>query len=430
MRSPEPQPEPARLLLIMAKAPRPGAVKTRLCPPLTPGLAADLYRAFLRDTLALARALPDTAVGVVHPPSTDDWPLRALLPPGVLLWPQEAGGLGSGLDGAFAGAFARGYRRVVVMSSDSPTLPVAALEEAFAALDAHDVVLGPTDDGGYYLIGLDRPRPRLFEAITWSTAAVYAQTLERAAESGLRVHATTPWHDVDTVADLAALAAHCAAGAAPHTAELLGNAALRILIAEAGLELPAPAPIPGRPDARPWQTLDTETLLDTPWRTFRRDRVLLHSGTEITYNYVETPAAAWVVPLTADGQIVLIRQYRYPVRRWVWEVPAGAIGDEDPLAAARRELAEEIGGRCRELRPVGRFYSSSAHLTLTAHVFLALDVELGRHEREPTELLDLVVMPADEVFARARSGAIDEGQSALAILMCEPLVRAWLEQRT
>ena len=110
-------------------------------------------------------------------------------------------------------------------------------------------------------------------------------------------------------------------------------------------------------------------------------------------------------------------------------MPAGAIGDEAPLAAARRELAEEIGGHCRELRPVGRFYSSSAHLTLEAHVFLALDVALAQHDREATELLDLVILPADEVFARARSGAIDEGQSALAILMCEPLVRAWLEGR-
>ena len=416
-------------MLIMAKTPRPGTVKTRLCPPLTPGLAADLYRAFLRDTLATARALPGTAVGVVHLPSADDWSLRALLPPGVLLWTQEAGGLESGLSGAFASAFAVGYRRVVVISSDSPTLPVAVLEEAFAALDTHDVALGPTHDGGYYLIGLDRPRPRLFQEITWSTDVVYAQTLERAAESDLRVHATPPWHDVDTVADLAALTVDCARGAAPRTAELLGNAALRTLLAEAGLALPPPAPARDRNDAPPWDTLATETLLDTPWRTFRRDRVRLHSGTEITYNYVETPAAAWVVPLLADGQIALIRQYRYPVRRWVWEVPAGAIGDEAPLAAARRELAEEIGGHCRELRPVGRFYSSTAHLTLAAHVFLALDVELARHERELTELLELVVMPADEAFARARSGAIDEGQSALALLMCEPLVRTWLERR-
>jgi 8-oxo-dGTP pyrophosphatase MutT (NUDIX family) len=317
----------------------------------------------------------------------------------------------------------------VIVSSDSPTLPGAALEEAFAALDARDVALGPTRDGGYYLIGLDQPRPRLFEAIAWSTDAVYAQTLQRAAEAGLSVHATPPWYDVDTVADLARLAADCARGAAAHTAGLLRNAALRALVAEADVELALPTLLHGEAEPQAWRTLATETLLASPWRTFRSDRVLLHSGAEISYSYVETPAAAWIVPLLADGRIVLIRQYRYPVRRWVWEVPAGAIGDEAPLAAARRELAEEIGGQCRELRPVGRFYSSSAHLTLEARVFLALDVELTRPQREPTELLDLVIMPADEAFARARSGAIDEGQSALALLMCEPLVRAWLERR-
>jgi rSAM/selenodomain-associated transferase 1 len=418
-----------RLLLIMAKTPHPGAVKTRLCPPLTPGLAADLYRAFLRDTLALGAGLPGTDLGVVHPPSADDHALRTLLAPGVLLWPQEGDGLEAGLSGAFARAFADGYRRVVVMSSDSPTLPVAALEEAFAALDGHDVTLGPTLDGGYYLIGLTQPRRRLFEGIAWSTEAVYTQTQERAAECGLWVHATPPWHDVDTAADLAILAAHCAGGAAPHTADVLGTAAVRTLADEAGIDLSAVTSPRERHAAGPWQTLGSETLLASPWRSFRRDRVRLHSGSEIAYSYVETPAAAWIVPLTAAGEIVLIRQYRYPVRRWVWEVPAGAIGDEAPIDAARRELAEEIGGHCRDLRPVGRFFSSTAHLTLEAHVFLALGVELAQHDREATELLDLVVLPADEAFARARSGAIDEGQSALAILMCEPLARAWLTAR-
>ena len=154
-----------------------------------------------------------------------------------------------------------------------------------------------------------------------------------------------------------------------------------------------------------------------------RDRVRLHSGAEIDYSYLETPRAAWVVPLTTGGEIVLIHQYRYPVRGWVWEVPAGAIGDEAPVEAARRELAEEIGGRCREMRPLGRFYSSSAHLTLEAHVFLAVGVELARADREATELLDVVTLPADEAFARTRSGAINEGQSALALLMAEPVVR-------
>ena len=123
-----------RLLLIMAKTPQPGAVKTRLCPPLTPGLAADLYRAFLRDTIALGRALPGTTVGVVYPPTPDDRALLALLPPGAIAWAQQGRGLGAGLSGAFDRAFAAGYRRVVIMSSDSPTLPAALLEEAFAAL--------------------------------------------------------------------------------------------------------------------------------------------------------------------------------------------------------------------------------------------------------------------------------------------------------
>jgi uncharacterized protein len=412
-----------RLLLIMAKAPRPGAVKTRLCPPLTPGLAADLYRAFLRDTLALGAGLPATDLGVVHPPTADDRALRALLPPGTLRWPQEGTGLGAGLGGAFARAFAAGYRRVVVMSSDSPTLPPAILADAFAALDDHDVALGPTTDGGYYLIGLRAPQGRLFEEIAWSTGVVYAQTRARAAEGGLRVRALPEWHDVDTAGDLATLAAGIAGGAAPATAALLAHPAVQTLAREAGIDLSPAAPA----HAEPWMTLGGETLLASPWRTFRRDRVRLHSGAAIDYTYAETPRAAWVVPLTTGGEIVLIRQYRYPVRGWVWEVPAGAIGDEEPIAAARRELAEEIGGHCRELRPVGRFYSSSAHLSLEAHVFLATGVELDRPDREATELLEMVTLPADEAFARARSGAIDEGQSALALLMCEPLVRAALD---
>lgn len=339
-----------RLLLIMAKAPLPGAVKTRLCPPLTPGLAADLYRAFLRDTLATGASLPATALGVVHPPTTDDGALRALLPPGATLWPQRGRGLAAGLGGAFARGFAEGYRRVLIVSSDSPTLPAAVLTAAFAALADHDLVLGPTLDGGYYLIGLQEPQPRLFEEIAWSTAVVYAQTLARAAERGLRVRATPEWPDVDTIADLAPLAEACAAGAAAHTGAILDNSALRATLREAGVDLPATVCADG--DRRqPWRTLATETLLETPWRTFRRDRVRLHSGQEITYSYLEAPRAAWVVPVTTDGKIALIHQYRYPIRGWAWEVPAGASWPRRSAGAAgscgRSGASTPLRGRWR-----------------------------------------------------------------------------------
>jgi ADP-ribose pyrophosphatase len=179
---------------------------------------------------------------------------------------------------------------------------------------------------------------------------------------------------------------------------------------------------------QPWSTLAGEYLLRSPWRSIRRDRVRLHTGQEIEYSYAETPEAVFVVPVLTDGRIALIRQYRYPVRDWAIEVPAGSVppgGDAQATeATARQELAEEIGGRCQELISLGWFYSSSAHLSLRSHAFVALGVELGATNRESTELLDVVPLDADEAFAWARDGRINEGQSALAVLMAEPVIRA------
>jgi ADP-ribose pyrophosphatase len=183
----------------------------------------------------------------------------------------------------------------------------------------------------------------------------------------------------------------------------------------------------------PWTTLDSTYLLRSPWRDVRRDRVRLHSGREIDYSYVETPEAVFVVPLLDDGRIVLIRQYRYPVRDWAWEVPAGSIPSGGDARAAEEtacsELAEEVGGTCRELVHLGWFYSSSAHLSLRSHAFLALGVELGDARREPTELLEVVPLDVEDALARARTGEINEGQSALAILKAEPRIRAYLAGR-
>ena len=152
---------------------------------------------------------------------------------------------------------------------------------------------------------------------------------------------------------------------------------------------------------QPYRTLQSRYLLQSPWRNFREDRVDIGGGREISYSYAETPQAVFVVPLTTTGEIVLIRQYRYPVRDWVLEVPAGSLAtsDEDPTLAARREVREEIGGEYSELIQLARFYSSSAHLNLYSYVFLAVGVQLSREqELEETELLQRLVLPAREVL--------------------------------
>jgi ADP-ribose pyrophosphatase len=176
--------------------------------------------------------------------------------------------------------------------------------------------------------------------------------------------------------------------------------------------------------------LGTEYLLRSPWRDIRSDRLKLHNDDEVTYTYIECADAVFVVPLTIDGKIAVIRQYRHPPRAWAWEVVGGGVGTEGPAEAARRELAEEIGGRCHELVPLGAYYMLSAAVTGRGHAFLALDVELGEADREPMELFDVVLLDPDDAFERARDGRIDEAQSALALLMAEPHVRAHLAART
>lgn len=191
------------------------------------------------------------------------------------------------------------------------------------------------------------------------------------------------------------------------------------------------SPEAGQP--QPYRTVESRYLLESPWRSFRQDRVDIGGGRQITYSYAEIPQAVFVVPLTTQGEIVLIRQYRYPVRDWVLEVPAGSLAtpDEDPALAARREVREEIGGDCQELIHLGRFYSSSAHINLYSHIYLAVGVELNREqELEETELLHRLVMPAREVLDLARRAGISEGQSAYAVLLAEPRILDHLEKLT
>lgn len=173
-----------------------------------------------------------------------------------------------------------------------------------------------------------------------------------------------------------------------------------------------------------WQTLDRQYLWQSPWYSLRQDRLRTAEGHEFTYTIVDHPGAVWIVPVTRQGQVVLIRSYRYPVEDWCYEVPAGGLFPGlTPEETARRELEEEIGGRAAELRFVGRFYTSNGISNEVAYVYLATGVEIGEPHREPTELIEIRPVPAAEAVRMAREGGISDGPSALALLWCEPLLQ-------
>lgn len=197
----------------MAKAPKAGAVKTRLCPPLSPDEAAALYHCFLRDKVAQVRALAGTTSVVAFTPE-DSRALFEELAPGFRLIAQRGADLGSRLLNTLNGLLRDGHRAAVAIDSDTPTLPSGFLRDAVERLSqgTTDVVLGPSDDGGYYLIGMRHAWPVLFENMPWSTAEVLPETLRRAAANGLRVSCLPVWFDVDTGDDLDRLMASMAAG--------------------------------------------------------------------------------------------------------------------------------------------------------------------------------------------------------------------------
>lgn len=188
-------------LLVIAKRPAPGQTKTRLTPPLTPEQAAELYECFLRDTLDVVRAVPDVTRLINFAPwGAADY--FAHLAPDFGRVPQVGVDLGERLDNALTYCLSDGFTRAVIMDSDSPTLPTKYVRKAFTALEAADVVLGPCEDGGYYLIGLKRPAPRLTRAVPMSTPNVLRDTLAIAAEESLTVALLPAWYDVDTAQEL------------------------------------------------------------------------------------------------------------------------------------------------------------------------------------------------------------------------------------
>jgi uncharacterized protein len=188
-------------LVVMAKRPLPGHTKTRLCPPLTPEAACDLYEGFLRDTLDLMRGTPDVVRIIAYLPDTDQDYFSALAPDFELIR-QRGDSLGERLDAITTQCLANGFDQVVVMDSDSPTLPPHIASYAFESLKNTDVVLGPCDDGGYYLIGLKQRAPHLLRDMPMSTPTVLVDTIRVAKRANLGVSLLPTWYDVDTAAEL------------------------------------------------------------------------------------------------------------------------------------------------------------------------------------------------------------------------------------
>lgn len=200
---------------IVCKTPGVGGGKSRLRPLLGADRVAELSACFIRDIAAtldgLSPAVGGSRIAIYSPEGSED-ALRPLLPPRWRLFFQQAATIGEVLHASTTAFLAEGHDCALVVNADSPTLPASVVEQAVAALRAPGdrAVFGPASDGGYYLIGLKRSHPRLFEDITWSTPTVLAQSLERAAGIGLPVELLPIWYDVDDAETFGVLEAELA----------------------------------------------------------------------------------------------------------------------------------------------------------------------------------------------------------------------------
>ena len=404
---------PNRAICVVSRTPVPGRVKTRLAADIGDEAAATLFRAFLRDVLVSTSSIPGAIVTITYPEDDDATTFKEFAPPGVRLRPESSRdfslvlpeALRSGLELATVAA---------LVGADSPDLPNEFVLRAYAALESGeaDVAIGPTTDGGFYLLAVAEHHPDLFVGVDWSTNYVFDQTVASAATAGLRIEVLPEWYDVDRLSDLERLAENLGTDVALNAPAT--RAALRTL-RDSGHGIPGPH--------LPWPVEEHRVIHPTPWRTLVADTVRTHVGEILAdYSYLETERAVWVVPVTPEGRIVLIRQYRLPIREFIVEVPAGG-GNEAPVDIARRELAEEVGGVASEWIEVARHYPASAHLTHDGYIFLALGVRFDRPEHESTELISMFTVPLDIAVDMARTGDVADSQSALAILAAEPIIR-------
>jgi rSAM/selenodomain-associated transferase 1 len=391
------------VVAIMAKEPRAGEAKTRLCPPLSHAEAAELYRRFLLDKIEQVRALDAARPAIAYTPA-DASAFFAEVAPDFTLVPQRGADLGDRLANSLGELLRRGHRGALAIDSDTPTLPLEFLRQAIDLVTRPeiDVVLGPTEDGGYYLIGLRAVHRQLFEAMAWSTSGVLAETVRRAEACGLRVACLPSWYDVDTPDDLARLRSALAAapdGAPRHTRGILLAHPTRRL------------------SEVPWKTTSTRPIYQNRWLSLREDLVEMPNGRTTIYGVVSCGECVGVLPFLDPDTVLLVRQYRYVAGRPTWEMPTGGVhAGESVEAAAQRELAEEIGYRAGRLTRVSTYHTSKSVVDETAHLFLGEEMVQLALPPDETEFIEVRPFAFREVLERVLSGEIVDSMTIIAVL--------------
>lgn len=200
----------SRGLIIFAREPVPGKVKTRLAQSIGDRAAAGIYSAMLSDTVHKAALLDNVRIMIFWATENGDVPEFSNLP-GVETFVQSGEDLGKRMDNAFNAAFSHGVSRCCIIGSDSPDLPIEFLSQAFDSLDESDtdIVYGPAEDGGYYLLGMKQLWSPLFKNMQWSSPAVMVETVKLINKLGLKSHRLPQWHDIDTYDDLLKISASC-----------------------------------------------------------------------------------------------------------------------------------------------------------------------------------------------------------------------------
>ncbi len=195
-------------LIIFAKSPIPGKVKTRLTPHITPTEAAELYKSFIADIICSTRKLKCDQVAIAYTPSNAEATFHSICGQSVNYLPQKGDNLGERMKNAFKLSFNEGSKRTVIIGTDSPTLPLSYIQKSFDVLKEVPIAIGPTFDGGYYLIGLSEQNDAIFDGIDWSTSKVFDQTLTRIQTINKQLYVLPPWYDVDTPDNLGFLRSH------------------------------------------------------------------------------------------------------------------------------------------------------------------------------------------------------------------------------